>query len=440
MTAVISVEEFAQRRQALMKRMPLGAVAIIAGNSEVTRSNDTEYPFRQNSDFFYLTGFAEPDAVLLLVNGEKPQSLLFCQDKDPQQEVWHGLRLGYENAEQTLKVDAAEDIDAIEERLPDILKGMDSVFYLMGDQAEVGELINGARNQLQLAARRSGELPPQSLRDLRALLDDMRLIKSEAEINVMRESARISSNAFRRIMRFVEPGKHEYQVGAELHHEFAMNGALYPAYGMICGGGANACVLHYTDNKDVLNDGDLILVDAGAEYQGYAADITRTFPVNGKFSDTQRTLYEMVLKAQQAAFEEIKPGSNLVNASNAAARVINDGLVELGIIDGDPDTAFEAMRWKTYFIHGLGHWLGLDVHDMGRYKDDNGKPVSFEPGMVLTVEPGIYIPEDADVDEKWRGIGIRIEDDLVVTAEGYENLSSDVPKTIEEIEAWMSGK
>lgn len=440
MTAVISVEEFAQRRQALIKRLPLGAVAIIAGNSDVTRSNDTEYPFRQNSDFFYLTGFAEPDAVLVLIHDSQPRSVLFCQDKDPQQEVWHGLRLGYENAEQSLQVDSGEDVSAFEERLPNLLSGMDSLFYLMGEQDELGEIVNGARNQLQHAARRSGQLPPQSIRDLRPLLDDMRLLKSAAEIDVMRESARISGNAFRRIMRFVEPGHYEFQVGAELHHEFAMNGALYPAYGMICGGGANACVLHYTDNKDKLNDGDLILVDAGAEYQGYAADITRTFPVNGKFSAPQRTLYELVLKAQLAAFEEIKPGSNLVNASNVAARVISDGLTELGILSGDASSNFSEQKWKTYFIHGLGHWLGLDVHDMGRYKDDNGKPVAFEPGMVLTVEPGIYIPEDAEVEEQWRGIGIRIEDDLVVTAEGYENLTRDVPKTIEEIETWMSHK
>ncbi|WP_417437213.1 Xaa-Pro aminopeptidase [Idiomarina abyssalis] len=440
MRNVIPQDEFKQRRRQLLESLPPHSVALVAANSEVTRSNDTEYPFRQNSDFFYLTGFNEPDAVLLLINDSNPRSVLFCQDKDPKHEVWHGLRLGYTNAVEALAVDSAEDLDTLPERLPELLEGIESVFYPMGEDSVLAELVSEARDDVSVKARRSGKLAPQSLSDLRPQLDAMRLIKSANEVAVMKEAGRISSGAFRRIMRFVEAGKHEYQVAAELHHEFAMNGALHPAYGIISGGGANACVLHYTDNRDELQNGDLLLVDAGAEYQGYAADITRTFPVNGKFSEPQSILYNLVLEAQQAAFAEIKPGSNLVQASEAAARVISDGLTKLGILTGDAEENFKEQRWKTYFIHGLGHWLGLDVHDVGRYRDSEGDPVPFKPGMVLTVEPGIYIPEDADVEDKWRGIGIRIEDDLVVTADGFDNMTADVPKTIEEIETWMKGQ
>ncbi|MDV6315709.1 Xaa-Pro aminopeptidase [Idiomarina sp. HP20-50] len=440
MRDVIPQDEFKQRRQQLLQLLPERSMALVAAHSEVTRSNDTEYPFRQNSDFFYLTGFNEPDAVLLLINDNKPRSVLFCQDKDPKHEVWHGLRLGYENAVETLAVDSAEDLETLPERLPELLQGIESAFYPMGENSVLAELVGDARDELSVKARRSGKLGPQSLSDLRPQLDSLRLIKSANEIAVMKEAARISTQAFRRIMCFVEAGKQEYQVAAELHHEFAMNGALQPAYGIICGGGANACVLHYTDNRDPLQNGDLLLVDAGAEYQGYAADITRTFPVNGQFSEPQAILYNLVLKAQQAAFAEVKPGSNLVQASEAAARVISDGLTELGILSGDADENFKEQRWKTYFIHGLGHWLGLDVHDVGRYRNSDGEPIAFKPGMVLTVEPGVYIPESADVDSKWRGIGIRIEDDVVVTADGFDNMTADAPKTIEEIETWMKSQ
>lgn len=437
MQPVIPQDEFLQRRQRIIQQLPNNVVALVAASQELTRSNDTEYPFRQNSYFHYLTGFNEPDAVLLLSSCEgQASSTLFCQDKDPDAEVWHGLRLGFHNAPNALGIDEAFDIALLDDYLPERLNNADSVYLILGESEELDYQVQQAMAYLRSTEKRGNNVPHR-IDDLRPLLDEARQFKSAHELSVMREAANITSGAFKRIMKFVEPGRYEYQLGAELHHEFAMHGALYPAYGMICGGGANACVLHYTDNRDQLHDGELVLVDAGAEYQGYAADITRTFPVNGKFSDEQRTLYELVLKAQQAAFAEIKPGSDLVTATQAAARVINDGLTELEILTGDADDNFDNSRWKNFFIHGLSHWLGLDVHDVGRYKDDDNNPVKLQPGMVITVEPGIYISRESGADERWRGIGIRIEDDLVITEDGYENMTESVPKTVEEIEAWM---
>lgn len=437
MKPVIPQDEFLQRRQRLLQQLPENVVAVVSANQELIRSNDTEYAFRQNSYFHYLTGFNEPDAVLVLSTAaEQPSSKLFCQDKDPDAEVWHGLRLGFHNAPNALGIDSADDIELLDEQLPEILNGTESVYLLLGEDEGLAHQVHQAMSYLRGTEKRGNKVPHR-MDDLRPLLDRMRQIKSAHELNVMREAADISSNAFKRIMKFVQPGAYEYQLGAELHHEFAMNGALYPAYGMIVGGGANACVLHYTDNRDQLHDGDLVLVDAGAEYQGYAADITRTFPVNGRFSDEQKALYELVLKAQQAAFAQIKPGSTLAAATEAAARVINDGLTELEILSGNADDNFERQRWKQFFIHGLSHWLGLDVHDVGRYKDANNDPIKLEPGMVITVEPGIYISRESGADERWRGIGIRIEDDLIITEDGFENMTAAVPKTVEEIEAWM---
>lgn len=437
MKPVIPQDEFLQRRKRVLQQLPANVVALVAANQELPRSNDTEYPFRQNSYFHYLTGFNEPDAVLVLSTlPEQAGSILFCQDKDPRAEVWHGLRLGYHNAPNALGIDTAHDIEELDDRLPEILNGAESVYLILGEDEGLEHQVHEAMAFLRETEKRGNKVPHR-IDDLRPRLDRMRQIKSAHELSVMREAARISSEAFKRIMKFVQPGVYEYQLGAELHHEFAMNGALYPAYGMICGGGANACVLHYTDNRDQLHDGDLVLVDAGAEYQGYAADITRTFPVNGKFSDEQKMLYELVLQAQQAAFACIKPGADLQQATEAAARVINDGLTELEILKGDAEENFNGQRWKQFFIHGLSHWLGLDVHDVGRYKDAQNRPVKLEPGMVITVEPGIYISRESGVDERWRGIGIRIEDDLIITEDGYENITESVPKTVEEIEAWM---
>ena len=437
MQPVIPQDEFLQRRERVLSRMPQNTVAIVSGHSELTRSNDTEYPFRQNSYFHYLTGFNEPDAVLVLTKIEgQPRSLLFCQNKDPESEVWHGLRLGFHNAVHALAVDEGRDIDSFEDDISELLNGASSVLVLMGEDSVLEAQVRDAIDFLR-ANERKGYVAPHRIEDLRPTLDAMRQFKSTQELAVMREAARISSDAFKRIMKFCKPGAMEYQLEAELQHEFAMQGAPAPAYGIICGGGANACILHYTDNRDVLHDGDLVLVDAGAEYQGYAADITRTFPINGRFSEEQAMIYNIVLKAQQAAFEHIKPGDTLKAATEAAAKVINDELTLLEILSGDADENFANNRWKKFFIHGLGHWLGLDVHDVGRYKSTDGEPLTFQPGMVLTVEPGIYISRESGVDERWRGIGVRIEDDLVVTEDGFENMTQAVPKTIEEIESWM---
>ena len=437
MKPVIPQDEFLQRRKKLLQGLPDNVVALVSANQELTRSNDTEYPFRQNSYFHYLTGFNEPDAVLVLSTlTDHSGSTLYCQAKDPDAEVWQGLRLGFHNAPNALGIDQSYEINELDERLPETLDGAESVYLILGEDEALEHQVHQGMAYLRETEKRGNKVPHR-IDDLRPLVDRMRQIKSQHEQSVMREAATVSCNAFKRMMKFVQPGVYEYQLGAELHHEFAMNGALYPAYGMICGGGANACVLHYTDNRDQLHDGDLVLVDAGAEYQGYAADITRTFPVSGKFSDEQKLLYQLVLDAQRAAFDCIKPGSDLQKATLAAARVINDGLTELEILTGDADENFESQRWKTFFIHGLSHWLGLDVHDVGRYKDADNQPVKLEPGMVITVEPGIYISRESGADERWRGIGIRIEDDLIITEDGFENMTESVPKTVEEIEAWM---
>ncbi|RUO80802.1 Xaa-Pro aminopeptidase [Idiomarina tyrosinivorans] len=432
----LPIEEFQQRRAALLRQLPKGSVAIVAAASEKTRSNDTEYPFRQNSDFFYLTGFNEPDALLLLANDAEQPVQLFCHDKDPQVEVWHGLRLGVENAVEQLGVDVAYSLDDIDSHLPELLNGSERVLILRGEEDQPELQLSYWLHSVREKARQGYQAPP-IVEDLAPYLHNMRRSKSAGEQRMMRRAADISVAAFKRAMQFAKPGRYEFQVAAELHHAFAMEGAHQPAYGTICAGGANACVLHYTDNKDRLQDGDLLLIDAGGEYQGYAADITRTFPVNGRFTEPQRQLYQWVLDAQLAAIEVLRPGATLQQATDAAAKVLNRGLTQLGILDGDEQQNYEQKRWRKYFIHGLGHWLGLDVHDRGDYRN-NGSNVKLAAGMVLTVEPGLYIPADAEVEEQWRDIGIRIEDDILITANGHENLTAALPKTVEDIEAWLA--
>lgn len=450
MTAV-TASPFVARRQTLLKHLarlaPAGGVAIIPAAPEVTRSRDTEYPFRQDSDFYYLTGFNEPNAVLVLTTDSDIPVQLFCQPSDAQAEVWHGRRLGLTAAAEQLHIDVTWSIDELNKRLPQLLNHVDTVFYAQGTYADFDQRLFGYFNELRQSPKR-GLQAPRALVDLRPVLHAQRLIKQPDEIALMRKAAEISVAAHKRAMRFAKPGRYEYQVAAEIHHEFAMHGALHPAYGTICGGGENACILHYTENSDVLRDGDLLLIDAGAEYQGYAADITRTFPVNGRFSPEQRDLYNLVLAAQLAALDCVKPGGSLPAASEAAAKVITKGLLELGIITGSFDEHWDKVTYRNFFIHGLGHWLGLDVHDVGAYTE-NDKPVTFKPGMVLTIEPGIYIPgtfgsddgKDAvKIDERWHGLGIRIEDDVLVTKTGHENLTAAVPKTVAEIEAWLTEK
>ncbi|RUO57937.1 Xaa-Pro aminopeptidase [Pseudidiomarina insulisalsae] len=441
MTVTLSQAEFQQRRQRLLDKLAKekqSAMAIIPSAQLQTRSRDTEFPFRQDSDFYYLTGLNEPDAVLVLAPDTELPVQLYCQPKDPQQEVWHGRRMGVAHAVDRLGVDIAHPIDDLDEHLWHLLDGVHSV-YTDHSKLEFLQHCQSIAAELRAEGKR-GAQPPRAWLDLAPWLHQWRLTKSAAELDMMREAARISVAAHRRAMQFVEPGRFEYQVVAELHHEFAMQGAAGPAYGTICGSGDNACILHYTENSAQLRHGDLLLIDAGAEYQGYAGDITRTFPVSGRFSDAQRQVYDIVLRAQEAALATVKPKSTLMRAQDAAAEVITAGLIELGILSGSVKKHMEQASYRRFLIHGIGHWLGLDVHDVGDHQQPD-KTTPFAPGMVITIEPGVYIPADAhDVAEQWRGIGIRIEDDLVITADGYENLTADVPKTIAEIEAWMQSK
>ncbi|MEJ6476648.1 Xaa-Pro aminopeptidase [Pseudoalteromonas piscicida] len=435
---MIKNSEFVARRERLIAALDNNSVAIVPAAVELTRSRDTEFPFRQDSDFFYLTGFKEPDAVLVLTKDRdgNAQSTLFCRNKDKVAEIWHGRRMGYEQAKVQLELDQTFALSELDDELLNLVNGRKVLFYGQGTydafDDKVWQLLNTLRG-----APKKGYRAPEIIKDIRPLVHEMRLFKSDAEVALMREAGKISAQAHVRAMQFAKPGATEYQLEAEIHHHYAMNGARHPAYGTIVGGGINATILHYTDNCDVLKDGDLVLIDSGCELEGYAADITRTFPVNGKFSEAQSKIYNLVLAAQQAAFEAVKPGSTLVKANQAAMKVLTQGLVDLGILAGDVDELVAAQACKAFYMHGLGHWLGLDVHDVGEYKlDEADRP--FEPGMVLTIEPGLYFDEEAQVPDEYKGIGIRIEDDLLITESGFENLTVQVPKTIAEIEALMN--
>lgn len=426
---------FAGRRQALLDQMSDNSAAIIFAATEQTRSNDTEYHFRQNSNFFYLSGFGEPDSVILLRKGNQPEYVLFNRDKDKMQEIWHGRRLGQAKAQEILGADQAYSINEMEERLTELLNGVDTLYFSQGETAHGDKVVAQILTALRQGMRKNWRAPVQII-DLRKTLDEMRLIKQPQEIAAMRTAGLISANAHTRAMMMTEPGMFEYQVEAEIMHEFGLNGARFAAYNSIVGGGDNACILHYTENESELQDGDLLLIDAGCEYAGYAADITRTFPVNGRFSPEQKSLYELVLKAQLAAIDHIKPGNSIKEANEKVIRIMIQGLVALGVIAGDVEQLIKDEAYKEFYMHGLGHWIGIDVHDVGDYRSAD-RSRALEPGMVLTIEPGLYISPDAEVDEKWRGIGIRIEDDLLVTDSGHEVLTKDVVKTVAEIEALM---
>ncbi|MDN3651860.1 Xaa-Pro aminopeptidase [Thalassotalea ponticola] len=435
----IDVAEFVERRQRLLAQMPDNSVALIPANKEVTRSRDTEFLFCQDKDFYYLTGFHEPDALLVLVKGEQSESILFCRDKDPAQEVWHGRRVGAEKAQQAFNFDLTYTLDELEQVLPMYINQRDVLLFAQGAQKTFDEMVFAILDILR-AGFKHGFKAPHTLTDIRDLIHEMRLFKSPAEIAIMREANAITGNAHCRAMKFCQHGVFEYQVEAEILHEFAKNGARTAAYGSIVGGGENATILHYTDNDEVLINDELLLIDAGAELSGYAADITRTFPVNGKFSEQQKALYNVVLDAQNATIEAIKPGVSFAQLNTIACDVLTRGLYDLGLLTGDLDQLIEEKACKQYFIHGLGHWLGLDVHDVGDYHVDQDKNQRrpFEPGMVLTIEPGLYIDAEADVDEHYQGLGIRIEDNILVTENGFENLTVNAPKTVDEIEALMA--
>ena len=434
----ISKTEYARRRRNLMGMMEPNSIAIIPSAREQLRSRDTEFHFRQDSDFYYLSGFPEPEAVLVLIPGRRHgQFVMFCREKDPGLELWNGYRAGPDGACAEYGADDAFPIGDIDDILPGLIEGRERVYYSMGRSAGFDRQIMGWVNSIR-SKEAAGAVPPGEFNDLNHMLHDMRLSKSAAELRLMRRAADITARGHQRAMRQCRPGMYEYQLEAELQHEFLTSGARHPAYLSIVGSGANACTLHYVANTAKLRDGDLVLVDAGCEYEYYAADVTRTFPVNGRFSPPQRALYELVLRAQEAAIAEIRPGNHWNQPHDASVRVITAGLVQLGLLRGKVANLVKRKAYRDFYMHRVGHWLGLDVHDVGDYRV-GGEWRLLEPGMVMTVEPGIYVaPQNRKVAAKWRGIGIRIEDDVVVTRDGCEVMTGKAPKTVEEIEALMA--
>lgn len=435
---MISKKEYAARRKDLMAMMADNSIAVIAAAPEKVRSKDTLYPYKQSTNFSYLSGFSEPCAVMLLIpNREQGECVLFCRDKDPLRETWDGLRLGPEKAKEVLAIDDAFPIDDIDDILPGLLEGKGHIYYSAGkDKAFDKQLIQWV-DEVTLDKESDSESCCEQV-DLDHLLAELRLIKSAAEIKLMRKAADISAEAHCRAMRFCKPGQYEYQLQAEIEHQFMMSGATGPAYTSIVGGGKNACILHYIENQSALKSGDLVLIDAGCEYQNYAADITRTFPVNGKFSASQAAIYDIVLAAQTAAINTIAPGVTYDQANKATIEVITQGLVDLGILKGDVDQLIAEGAYREFYMHSVSHWLGMDVHDVGDYKINNQWRV-YEAGMLLTIEPGIYIAADnQNVDKEWRGIAVRIEDDILVTKAGREVLTDGVPKQRDQIERLMA--
>ncbi|MCV9880165.1 Xaa-Pro aminopeptidase [Brenneria izbisi] len=431
-------QEFLRRRQTLLEKMAPASAAIMFAAPETARNADSDYPYRQNSDFWYFTGFNEPEAVLLLVKSDEKHhhSVLFNRVRDLTAEIWFGRRLGQQAAPAKLGVDRALPFNEIGDQLHLLLNGLDVIYHAQGQYDYADKLLFSALETLRNGARK-GFIAPPTVTDWRPWVHEMRLFKSQAEIDVMRRAGEITALAHMRAMQTCRPGMFEYQLEGEIHHEFTRHGARYPSYNTIVGSGDNACILHYTENESQMRDGDLVLIDAGCEYRGYAGDITRTFPVNGKFTAPQRAIYDIVLRSQRKALEIFAPGISIRDVTDEVVRIMVSGLVQLGILKGEVDALITEQAHRQFFMHGLSHWLGLDVHDVGDYgSTDRGRPL--EPGMVLTVEPGLYIAPDANVPQQYRGIGIRIEDDILITATGNENLTSGVVKDADEIEALMA--
>ena len=411
-------------------------VAVVPTAPERIRNRDSHYPFRFDSYFHYLTGFPEPEAVLIVVAGESPRSLLFCREKDPEREIWDGFRHGPETARERFGVDEAHPIARLDDLAPTLLENQPTLFCAIGADASWDARMTRWLNQVRDRAR-AGISAPTEIRDVRCLLDEMRLRKGPEEIALMRRAADIAAAAHVRAMRRARPGMHENEIEAEFLHEFRRQGAQAPSYSPIVAAGANACVLHYLQNDAPIQDGDLLLIDAGCEVEGYASDITRTFPVNGRFSPAQREVYDLVLAAQRAALDAVRPGTAWDQPHEAAVRVLAQGFIDLALVRGSLDQVLEAGDYKRFYMHRTGHWLGLDVHDAGDYKrEGNWRPL--EPGMVLTVEPGCYIRPAQDIPERFWNIGVRIEDDVLVTAAGCEVLTTGAPKHPAEIETLMA--
>jgi len=434
----MTINEFKRRRKQLMQMMGKDSIAILPSARVKARNSDVNFDFRPDSDFYYMSGFPEPEAVVVLIPGRSQgQYILFCREKHPEKELWDGAREGQEGAVENFAADDSFPIEDLDEILPRMIEQVSRVFYAMGCDKKLDERMSDWMTQLRAGARQ-GKQSPLEFIALDHYLHDLRLYKSRSEISNMRKAAKISAMAHRRLMKECKPGIYEYQLEAAFVHESSMRGARQQAYPSIVGGGNNGCVLHYIDNKDKLIDGDLVLVDAGCELDCYASDITRTYPVNGKFNDAQKILYNLVLKAQEKAIEQVKPGKHWNDPHDAAVKVLAKGLVDLGLIKGTLQKCLETESYKRFYMHKTGHWLGMDVHDVGGYKID-GHWRLLEAGMILTIEPGLYIPLGSKgIAKKWQGIGIRIEDDVVVTKDGYDILSKDTPKTVDEIEKIMS--
>jgi len=430
--------EFPRRRKRLMDMMGNESIAIIPTSLVCIRNRDVEYPFRPDSDFYYLTGYAEPEAVIVLIpDRHHGEFVLFCREKDPVMEIWNGHRAGLNGARAIYGADDAFPIEDMDEILPGLLEDRERIFYTMGNDSAFDQRLLKWVNQVRARAR-AGVNAPDEFISLTHILHDMRLYKSRYEIAAMRKAAKITTAAHKRVMQTCRPGLMEYQLEAELLYEFTHRGARNPAYPSIVGSGANSCILHYTENSAELMDGDVILIDAGAEYDGYASDITRTIPVNGKFTPTQRAVYEVVLGAQHAAIEQVKPGNHWNDPHETVVRVMTAGMVKLGVLKGNVRQLIKDREYTKYFMHRTGHWIGMDVHDVGDYKLD-GEWRMLEPGMVMTIEPGLYFPAGAKgLPKKFWNIGVRIEDDVLVTKNGCEVLSRDAPKSVGDIERLMA--
>lgn len=431
-------KHFARRRQQLMQAAGEGSILILPAAPERVRSRDTYYPYRQDSDFWYLTGCDEPEAVLALVPGRKHgEAILFCRERDLEREAWDGARLGPERAITVLGLDDAYPIADIDDILPGLLEGRRRVHYHLGRDADFDLKLIGWINRVR-AQVRQGAQPPQEFLELGHLLDELRLFKSADELRLMQHAAEISVEAHRAAMRAARVGMHEFELQAELEYVFRKHGAQ-PAYASIVGSGSNACVLHYRDNAAKCRDGELVLIDAGAEYAGYAADITRTFPANGRFSKPQRALHTLVCAAQAAALAQARPGVPYEAGHDAAVATLAEGLLSLGLLKGRLEKVIANGDYKRFYRHKTGHWLGLDVHDVGEYRIDGASRL-LEPGMVFTIEPGVYIPpDDTSVAAQWRGIGIRIEDDVLITREGHRVLTAALERSAEDVEGLMAG-
>ena len=442
------MQVYSARRERLARQMRErgGGVAVVFTAPEVLRNRDSDYPYRWDSYFYYLTGFQEPEAVLVMrVDAAGSESILFCRDKNPEREIWDGWRHGPELARERLGMDRAYSYTALDEKMPGLLADQPAVYCALGYDSSLDARLQRWLADVRAQARTGVAAPAQAV-DVRHLLDEMRLVKDEHELQIMRRAGRISAAAHVRAMRATRPGMHEYEIEAELLHEFRRNGSQFPAYGSIVAGGRNACVLHYRENNAQLRDGDVLLIDAACELDGYASDITRTFPVNGRFSGPQRALYDVVLESQAAALAATRAGNGFNDPHDAAVRVLVRGMIDHGLLEGSVDGAIESGAYRRFYMHRTSHWLGMDVHDCGDYREPGAagsgeaKPWRvLRPGMVLTIEPGIYVQATDDVPAAFRDIGIRIEDDAVVTEGECEILTGEVPKAAAEIEALMRG-